>query len=171
MKRAFVYLLAITLVLLLTTVSFLNGFGQTSSRRFLSHLQGEWQMKGTVMGKPVEYAADGVWVLHSQFLYFHMKDVAIPPRYEANLSIGIDSLKNQYVAHWLDVFGGAGARVVGFGPLSAEKIEIMYPYPAGRFRNLFNYNSQKDAWTLVIESEGEHGHWSLFAQYSIVRKR
>jgi len=159
------------IVLLLASVFSLNAFGQTSSRSLLSHLQGEWDMKGTVMKKPVQYAAEGVWVLQGQFLSFHMKDVAIPPRYEANLSIGIDSSLNQFVAHWLDVFGGAGARVVGFGILSTERIEILYPYPEGRFRNLFNYDYQKDAWTLVIESEGKDGHWSLFAQYSIVRKR
>ena len=109
-------------------------------------------------------------MLQNQFFSLHMKDVAVPPEYEANLYIGIDSTKNQYVAHWLDSFGGAGARVVGVGPLSAEKIEVVYPYAEGKFRNLFKYDSGKDAWTLVIESEGAAGHWSVFAQYGIVRK-
>jgi hypothetical protein len=154
-----------------TGISFVTGFGQTQPRGLLNHLQGKWNMKGTVMEQPVEYSAEGAWVLHDQFLSFHMKDVAVPPAYEANLCIGIDSSKNQYVAHWLDSFGGAGARVVGLGPLSTEKIEIAYPYPQGRFRNLFRYYSKKDQWTLVIESEDTDGHWSLFAQYNITRKR
>ncbi|MBI3585551.1 MAG: hypothetical protein HY088_00260 [Ignavibacteriales bacterium] len=128
-------------------------------------------MTGTVMKKPVRYTAEGVWVLQSQFLSLHMKDVTVPPAYEANLFIGIDSSKNQYVAHWLDSFGGAGARVVGLGPLSSEKIEIIYPYAERNFRNIFKYNSEKDEWTLVIESEGTDGHWSVFAQYTIVRKQ
>jgi hypothetical protein len=100
-----------------------------------------------------------------------MKDVAVPPTYEANLFIGIDSSKNQYVAHWLDSFGGAGALVVGLGPLSKEKIEIIYPYSERDFRNIFKYDSGKDEWTLVIESKGIDGNWSVFAQYTVVRKQ
>ena len=126
-------------------------------------------MKGTVLKKPVEYAAEGAWVLRDQFFSLRMKDVAVPPAYEVNLFIGIDSLKNQYVAHWLDSFGGAGARVVGFGPLSSENISIVFPYTQGRFRNLFKYNSDRDEWTLVIESEGKEGNWSLFADYNLVK--
>lgn len=159
------------ILVIFISLLFITGFSQTPSRDLLNHLRGTWRMKGTVMKKPVEYIAEGVWVLHDQFLSLHMKDVAVPSTYEVNLSIGIDSSKNQYVAHWLDSFGGAGARVVALGPLSAEKIELVYPYPEGRFRNLFTYNSGKDAWTLVIESEGKDGHWSGFAQYNMLRKR
>lgn len=148
-----------------------TSFGQSSPRVLLNHLQGSWYMTGTVMKKPVQYTAEGVWVLQSQFLSLHMKDVTVPPAYEANLLIGIDSSKNQYVAHWLDSFGGAGARIVGLGTLSAEKIEIMYPYAERNFRNIFKYYSEKDEWTLVIESEGTDGHWSVFAQYTVVRKQ
>ncbi len=99
-----------------------------------------------------------------------MRDVAVPSNYEGSLFIGIDSAKNQYVAHWLDSFGGGGARVVGFGPLASEKIEIIFPYAERNFRNMFQYDSAKDEWTLVIESEGTDGHWSVFAQYAIVRQ-
>ncbi|HUI31623.1 MAG TPA: hypothetical protein VLX91_15540 [Candidatus Acidoferrales bacterium] len=74
-------------------------------------------------------------------------------KYEASVYIGLDSGKNRYVAHWLDSFGGAGARVVGIGPLSPEKIEIVYPYTEGGFRNLFTYDAQADRWELLIESE------------------
>jgi len=154
-----------------TSLFVITGFGQTQSRSLLNHLQGKWQMKGTVMKKPVEYIAEGMWVLQDQFLSLHMKDVEVPPTYEVNLYIGIDSSRNQYVAHWLDSFGGAGARVVALGPLSADKIEIVYPYSEGRFRNLFKYDSRKDEWTLLIESEGNDGQWSVFAQYNLLRKR
>ena len=123
------------------------------------------------MKRPVKYTAEGVWVLQNQFFSLHMKDTAVPPAYEANLFIGIDSTKNQYIAHWLDSFGGAGARVVGVGPLSAEKIEITYPYAEGRFHNLFKYDPDKGEWTLVIESEATDAHRSVFAQYTITRKQ
>jgi hypothetical protein len=128
-------------------------------------------MTGAVMKEPVTYTAEGVWILQSQFLSLHMKDIAVPPAYEANLFIGIDSTKNQYVAHWLDSFGGAGARVVGLGPLSTEKIEIIYPYSEQHFRKTFKYDSDKNEWTLVIESETAYGQWSVFAHYTIVRKQ
>ena len=127
-------------------------------------------MTGTVLNKPVKYTAEGVWLFHSQFFSIHFRDVAVPSTYEGNLFIGIDSAKNQYVAHWLDSFGGAGSRVVGFGPLSAEKIEIVYPYSEKNFRNTFQYSSAKGEWTLIIESEDTDGHWSVFAQYTIVRR-
>ena len=145
--------------------------GQAQPGALLDHLQGSWYMTGTVLKKPVRYAAEGAWVLRNQFLCLHMMDVAVPPAYEVNLFIGIDSSKNQYVAHWLDSFGGAGSRVVGLGPLSTDKIEIIYPYAEGRFRNLFTYDSKKDEWTFVIESEGTDGRWSVFAEYKIERKQ
>jgi hypothetical protein len=146
------------------------GFAQNPQRALLNRLQGSWLMTGTVRNKPVQYTAEGMWVLQNQFFCLHMKDSASSSSYEANLYIGIDSSKNQFVAHWLDVFGGAGARVVASGPISPDVIELVYPYAEGRFRNLFKYNLRKNEWTLVIESEDAIGHWSLFAQY-IIRRR
>ena len=126
-------------------------------------------MSGTVMKRPVRYNAEGAWILKDQFFSFHMKDAAVPPAYEANLFIGIDSSKGQFVAHWLDAFGGAGSRVVGFGPLSGEKIEIIYPYAEGKFRNTFHFDSALSEWTFLIESEDTGGTWAVFAQYTIKR--
>jgi len=127
-------------------------------------------MTGTVLEKAVVYNAEGTWTLQDQFFSLRMKDAAPHPAYEANLYIGIDSVSNEFVAHWLDSFGGAGARVVGTGPLSGEKIEVVYPYAEGKFRNLFRYDPGKDQWTLLIESEGTGGRWSVFAEYVIKRR-
>jgi hypothetical protein len=127
-------------------------------------------MKGTVRATPVEYFADGSWTLQEQFLSFHMKDAAVPPRYEASLLIGIDSTEHQFVGHWLDSFGGGGARVVGVGPLTSDSIRIIYPYAAGSFRNTFGYDRARDSWTLLIESQDTANAWSVFARYTFVRK-
>ena len=159
------------ILVVMTNLMAMSGFGQTPSRDLLNHLEGIWRMKGTVMKKPVEYIAEGVWALHHQFLSLHMKDVAVPPAYEASLYIGIDSSKNQYVAHWLDSFGGAGSRVVGLGTLSPERIEVIYTYAERKCRNVFTYSSDKDEWALAIDSEGTEGDWSPFARYTIVRKK
>jgi hypothetical protein len=151
-------------------LSFLTCMAQ-DPRALIGRLQGNWHMTGSVMSTPVVYDAEGQWILDKGFFTLHMKDAATPPTYEATLFIGIDSAKNEFVVHWLDSFGGPGARVVGFGPLSAEKIEIYYPYHEGRFRNLFTYDSLKDQWKLQIESEKTNGQWSTFARYDIVRNR
>jgi hypothetical protein len=127
-------------------------------------------MTGSVLKKPVQYNAEATWVLRNKFISIHMKDTTLPPKYEANVYIGIDSSRSQYVAHWLDSFGGAGARVVGVGPLSSDGVEIIYPYEEGRFRNLFTWDSIKDEWSLVIESESRDGLWSLFAQHTMKRR-
>jgi hypothetical protein len=158
-------------ILLLLLTPAVAGFGQETPRQLLSHLAGRWSMEGTVLNKPVKYAAEGAWTLQEQFLSFHMKDVSMPPLYEANLLIGIDSARGEFVAHWLDSFGGAGARVVGFGPLAGDSVRIIYPYAEGRFRNTFGYIRARDAWTLLIESQESTGTWSRFAQYAIIRRR
>ena len=128
-------------------------------------------MTGSVMKKPVQYTAEGAWMLDGQFLAFHMVDAAVPPAYEATLYIGIDSSRKEYVAHWLDTFGGAGARVVGLGPLSGKSIEIVYPYAEGAFRNSLAFDPVQDRWTLLIQAQDSTGHWSDFADYTIARQR
>lgn len=50
-------------------------------------------MAGTVLGKPVKYHATGA-----------------VPTYEADLFLGYDPHARDYVGHWLDRFGAAGAR-------------------------------------------------------------
>ena len=147
-----------------------SAFGQIPSRNLLNHLVGSWIMTGTVLKKPVQYRAEAAWVLQRQFLRLHMVDTSSPPTYEADLFIGLDTSKNQYVAHWLDKFGGAGARVFATGPLSSDKVEFTFPYEEGRFHDQFEYDSAKDEWSFVIESEGKGGQWTEFAHYAIKRR-
>lgn len=116
------------------------------------------------------YTAESVWGPQNKFLYIKMKDVLIPPIYEENLFIVIDSSKNQYVASWIDKFSGKGTLNVGQGPLTSEKITINYTYSERDYRKIFKYDSGKDEWTFVIESLNTDGNWSVFEQYSLVRK-
>ena len=144
---------------------------QDPARELLGHLTGSWTMTGHVMNEPVQYHAKAEWVLQGQFISLHMIDTTSPPGYEAEVFIGLDSAKSEFVAHWLDSFGGTGARVVGTGPRSSSHVEIVYPYEEGRFRNLFTYDAPNDLWSLVIESEGKDGTWSVFARYDVRRRR
>jgi len=158
-----------TLLLLLSFVTI--AAAQVTSHPLLSALQGEWTMRGRVMGDQVTYDASGAFVLMGGFFTLAMKDSARPPQYEAVLSIGIDTVRKEFVAHWLDSFGGPGARVVGFGPLSDSLIELHYPYASAPFRNRIAYHAPTRRWTFLIESQGKDGGREEFGSFTLVRAR
>jgi hypothetical protein len=136
---------------------------------FLGGLQGKWDMAGTVLGKPARYAAEGERVLQRAFVRVHMIDKSVPPKYEADLYIGFDPKAHDYVAHWLDKFGAAGARVVATGQRHGDQIVLQFPYAQAAFRNTWTRQAQGDAWTLLIEAQEPDGHWSTFADYRLTR--
>ena len=102
--------------------------------RYLKALVGPWTMRGTLMGQPVQYRAEGRWVLDNGFLQLDMVDVAEPPQYRASVFIGFDREHTDYVAHWLDNSGASGARVVGTGRLEGRTLTLRFPYADGAFR-------------------------------------
>lgn len=128
-------------------------------------------MVGTVRGKPVRYTADGDRVLQGGFMRLHLVDAAIPPKYEADIYLGFDARRNDYVVHWLDRFGAAGARVVGAGSRDGERLLIRFPYEDGAFRNTWSREVGADSWTLLIEAQQPDGAWSTFANYRLTRER
>lgn len=136
---------------------------------FLDALQGTWVMTGTVGGKTVTYRADGHRVLQDGFLELHMVDASSPPKYEAVVFIGFDPKANDYVAHWLDRFGAAGARVVAQGKRNGEQLVIEFPYAEGGFRDTFTWRSATHSWSLLLESQTANGTWSTFASYTLTR--
>jgi len=136
---------------------------------FLDGLQGSWVMSGTLGGKPVRYRADGQRVLQGGFIELHMIDVASPPRYEADVFIGFDPKAHDYIAHWLDRFGAAGARVVAQGKRVGEQLVITFPYADGPFRDTFTWQPSTKSWTLLLESQAADGGWSTFASYTLTR--
>jgi hypothetical protein len=137
----------------------------------LDALKGKWDMSGTVMGEPVRYRAEGKRVLQGGFLCLHMIDVSSPPQYEASVFIGYDAKAKDFVAHWLDGFGAAGARVVGIGSHDGNRILIHYPYASGHFRNTFTWSAPTRSWTLLIESQERDGKWGTFASYTLKHVR
>jgi hypothetical protein len=59
----------------------------------LERLVCHWTMTGTVRGRPATYQLDVAWVLQHRFVDLHMEDVQhTPPRYEARVFIGPDTL-------------------------------------------------------------------------------
>jgi hypothetical protein len=142
----------------------------TEHDAFLNRLLGKWEMIGTVMGKSVRYAANGERVLQDGFIRIHMTDVASPSQYEADLYLGFDPHEHDYVAHWLDKFGAAGARVVATGHRDGNRLILQFPYARGAFRNTWTLLDHERC-RLLIEAQEQDGSWSTFADYRLTRSR
>jgi hypothetical protein len=138
---------------------------------YLDGLRGDWDMTGTLLGKPVKYHARGERVLQGGFLRLHLTDLGAAPAYEAELFLGYDAHAGDYIVHWLDRFGAAGARVVATGKRTGETLVVQFPYAEGAFRNTYKFDPKSHSWSLVIESQAAGGSWSNFATYTLVHSR
>lgn len=137
---------------------------------YLDGLQGRWVMAGTFGGKPVRYAAEGQRVLDGAFIKLHMIDRGSPPQYEADVFVGYDQKANDFIAHWLDRFGAAGARVVASGERQGQQLILIFPYAEGAFRDTFTWQLDSGSWSLLLESQRPDGAWSTFATYTLTRE-
>jgi hypothetical protein len=140
----------------------------SANSAYLDALQGEWDMTGTLLGKPVKYHARGERVLQGGFLRLHMIDAADAPTYEADLFLGYDAGADDYIGHWLDRFGAAGARVVASGKRVGDTLVIQFPYAEAAFKDTFVYDAKSRSWSLLIEAQKQGGGWSNFAAYTLV---
>ncbi len=138
---------------------------------FLAQLAGPWDFAGTLRGKPVHYRVEGRWVLHHGWLRLALADVAKPPAYVADVYIGFDAHAGDYVAHWLDQFGAAGARVAASGTRQGQTLVLLFPYVEGAFRDTFTLAADGGSGSLLIEAQQQDGSWSTFASYTLTRPR
>jgi len=144
--------------------------GKSPDESYLDGLQGTWAMAGTLGGKPVRYVADGQRALGGAFMKLHMIDVGSPPQYEADVYVGYDQNANDFIAHWLDRFGAAGARVVARGERQGRQLVFLFPYADGAFRDTFTWQPDSGgSWSLLLESQRPNGAWSTFATYTLTR--
>ena len=149
------------------TLSMAADSAKSAGDAYLDQLQGTWLMEGTVRGKPVRYTAEGRRVLQGGFLRLAMKGGDSKPAYEADVYIGFDAKANDYIVHWLDRFGAAGARVVAQGERQGERLVVTFPYVEGAFRDTFTWQPESKSWTLLLESK-DGDTWSNFASYTLV---
>jgi hypothetical protein len=140
---------------------------QSADEAFLNELLGNWIMTGTLGTKPLRYRASGRRVLDGAFIELHMIDTGTPPGYEADVYLGFDGKANDYIAHWLDRFGAAGARVVGRGERHAQQLVLTFPYTEGAFRDTLTWRRASKTWFLQLEAQGKNGEWSDFATYTL----
>jgi hypothetical protein len=136
---------------------------------FLAQLAGEWQLTGAVQGKAVRYRATGSWLLAGGWLCLALIDAAQPPGYQARVYLGFDPKADDYIAHWLDQFGAAGARVVGSGRRAGRTLVLNFPYADGAFRDTLTLSADGASGTLLLESAAHDGHWRTFASYRLTR--
>jgi hypothetical protein len=141
----------------------------SADEAYLDQLLGRWDIVGTVLGKPVHYHARGERALDGGFLRLHMIDAAPRPTYVADVYIGYDKKKNDFIAHWLDRFGAPGARVVASGTRAGERLVIVFPYEEGAFRDTFTWDDAGHTWRLLLESQQANGEWSVFADFRLQR--
>jgi hypothetical protein len=134
----------------------------------IENLVGKWKLTRKIRGKQVENTVHAGWVLNHQFLQLHMKDVAVPPAYEALVLIGYSHADKKYVAHWCDTYGGKFS-AVGHGRRMGDAIEFEFHYPDGPFYNTFAWDAKAKGWVFRMESKGKDGKRALFAEDTLRR--
>ena len=135
---------------------------------FLDKLVGHWNLTRKIRGTTEENKVEAEWVLEHQFLRLHMKDVASPPKYEAEVYIGFDKAGNRYVAHWMDTFGG-GFSSMGFGVRDGNSLPLIFEDADGTVRNTFTYDPATQSWTSLIVQKAKGGDWKTFAEDRLKR--
>ncbi len=138
--------------------------------RFLDAMAGDWMVTGTTLGKPIQYTLHGQRVLAGGFVRLDLVDTHNPPAYQADVYVSFDKTKRDYIMHWLDQFGAAGARVVGEGRRDGERLVVDFPYADGAFRDTFTYDPKAQDWHWLLQSQDKNGQWSVFANYTLKRR-
>jgi hypothetical protein len=135
---------------------------------FLAQLVGDWDLIGRVGKQPAHYRGTGRWVLKQAWLGLTLNDLATGG-YQASVYLGHDAAAADYVVHWLDQFGAAGARVVGSGRRDAQTLVLQFPYTEGAFRDTLTLSEDGSSGTLLLESQQKDGRWTTFASYRMTR--
>jgi hypothetical protein len=136
---------------------------------FLAQLVGDWDMPGTLAGKTVHYRGTGRWLLKNAWLCLSLLDLGVPSAYQADVYLGHDAKQDDYIAHWLDQFGAAGARVVATGHRDGQTLVLLFPYADGAFRDTLTLAPDGNSGTLVMQSQRADGSWTNFASYRLLR--
>ena len=145
-----------------------DGRGHKFEDDLIARLEGSWTLTRQIRGTEIKNTVSAVWVLQHQFLLLRMRDLATPSRYEADVYIGYSYSANEYVAHWIDNFGGHYSGV-GRGKRLGNSIEFRFDYADGPFFNTFSWDSSTNTWNCHLESMGKDGTRQTFARDSLVR--
>lgn len=170
MKRRTVLLAATLIAPIWAFAQAVDGRGGRFEDDLISRLEGEWLVTRQIRGTTVQNRLSATWVLSHQFLQLHMKDTAVPPRYEAIVLIGYVYATKEYVAHWTDTFGGKFS-AMGRGRRSEDSIEFRFEYPDAPFFNTFSWNADTGRWQMRLENSDASGKRTLFALDTLERAK
>jgi len=164
-----VFLLCFAAAALQTSQARVDGRGGRFDDDLFANLEGEWLLTRQIGGREVRNSVSASWVLQHQFLLIRMRDTATPSRYEADVYIGYSYKAQEYVAHWIDNFGGHFS-AVGRGTRKGNAVEFRFEYPDGPFFNTFTWEPETKSWRCHLESVDKSGVRSTFATDTLVRK-
>ncbi|HEY7616268.1 MAG TPA: hypothetical protein VH744_05650 [Terriglobales bacterium] len=163
--------------LCLSILLFLPGVAKcqqpTLNDPLLDALIGKWVLTGDITGQQTTHDVDVQWVLNHQFISIHEisreKTPEALPQYEAHVYIGWDAKKNQYVVHWIDVFGG-GFASVGYAPKDKSSIAMIFKSEDGDFHTTFTFDQATNTWQWTMDSE-QNGKLHAFARLKMSRQK
>ena len=136
---------------------------------------GRWVLRGTVEGEPTTHDVTAEWVLAHQYVHIHEvsreKTPAGAPQYEAHVYVGWDPQASQYVAVWLDVFGGISVQSIGRATRAGDSIPFVFRGVDGApaFNNTFVYDRRADTWEWRMDNVRD-GRPVPFARVTLSRQ-
>ena len=135
--------------------------------RFLDQLVGEWHVTRNFPKRPrAENVVRVQWTLNHQWLELQYRDIATPSKYEADVFIGFDAAKKQYVCHWMDNFGGAYS-AMDWGKIDDKMLSLEFKF-GDELTNRFTFDPKSKNWTSLIR-QVEHGEWTTFCEDKFAR--
>ena len=140
----------------------------------VEHFVGTWNIDGNVMGRPAHHTVNAEWVLNHQFLQIHEQTAQTAPanesRYDALWFLGYDDVRERYVLHLIDVFGGRFSETLGYGTRDGSDIRFVFEYPDGPFHNRWRWLPEQQSWEWHLEQK-DKGQWKPFADFKLTRPR
>lgn len=131
----------------------------------LARLVGEWDMRGTVRGRPVVYRVSAQKALAGRYVEIHMRDTSSKAGYEARVFIGQDTVPGAVIVHWIDNTGAAFSVPAGVGNVIGDTLRFEFAYSNGPFRDRFVYRAATRDWDIRLESGDGKGGWRSFGDY------
>ena len=138
-------------------------------------LVGRWVLRGTIGGEATTHDVTAEWALAHQYVHIHEvsreKTPEGAPQYEAHVYVGWDPRTNQYVAAWLDVFGGISPQSFGRATRVGDSMPFVFLGPDGTpaFNNTFAYDRRADSWEWRMDNV-RNGALEPFARVTLSRQ-
>ena len=135
----------------------------------ISNLEGNWRAGRKVQDTVVEKIMRGTWVFNHQFLQLDLKYVEASVIFEAIILIGYIHSDTQYVAHWIDNFGGKFSGVAR-GFRKENTVEFRFDYSSGSFFYTLIWIPELRFWISKLDGQNAAGLRAPFVTDLYVRQ-